>query len=357
MATTSPEAFDVFEYLLTSEINENDLNDDINVFLNDVYFKNAERLLNNHPIDLAILSGYLSNRLGFAFVSGYNSAIHSLLLSNVVNKKKLKDSPIEYNKTTCFCATEKSPMPNAKSINTTLQRKEENDNDKDNGEEEWIVKGKKSFVTLGTMADILIVIVNDINNNNEVMNETEKRKKLRAIMIEPKKVKNNNQLKIDNVGKELPFIPEVPHGKLVINDLVINKRSILPRDGYSFYLKSFRTFEDLHVFSSFLGYIFRIVKLWEFPEMFQEKILSVLSSLKYLAEECDLNDPVTHVVFNGTIKSAKEIISKFEENIQNYVNEPNTIEMLQRDRVLFDIANKSRVLRGKSAWKKIRSRL
>ena len=63
----------------------------------------------------------------------------------------------------------------------------------------------------------------------------------------------------------LPFVPEISHGTVAFSDVPVDSGSILPGDGYSEYIKPFRTIEDLHVFAAILGFIFRIACLFRWP--------------------------------------------------------------------------------------------
>lgn len=108
----------------------------------------------DRPVDVAIAGGFGADRLGFAFLSGYQEALRTLI-------PDLPDDEL-----VAMCATEEGGgHPSA--IRTTLTER--------NGV--WLVNGTKSFATMGAFAHHLVVIAS-------VGTAPDGRNRLRATMVD-----------------------------------------------------------------------------------------------------------------------------------------------------------------------------
>src|SRR5690606_21891598 len=131
--------------------------------------------------------------------------------------------------------------------------------------------GTKRFVTLGPAARVLYVVASrgttDAGRNDLVVVRLTPREGVRRETLPP-----------------FPFVPEIPHGKLVI-DTAVEASAILPGDGYSAYLKPFRTVEDLHVSAALTGHLVALARRFVLPETTLEALLAHALALVALAEE------------------------------------------------------------------------
>src|SRR5262249_12872943 len=162
------------------------------------------------PIDRAIWGGFHADRLGYAFTAGYSAALSRLFA---------------YEGLACLAATEvRGTHPRA--IATQL--------------EDSTVRGEKTFVTLGTIATEMFVVASrgfapDGKNRLSIVRVHAKSPGVNVTPREP-----------------LAFAPEVPHAIVTFENAAAD---VLPGDGYTQYLKPFRTIEDIHVLAATLGYL------------------------------------------------------------------------------------------------------
>lgn len=162
----------------------------------------------------AAAGGFAADRLGWAFASGYQAALRRLVPG--------LDGKV------ALCATE-AEGNRPRHIETRL--------------EDGRVTGTKSFVTLGTAADRLLVVATD-----GVDAAGRNRLKVVVVSADAPGVTVRAQ-------PELPFVPEIDHATLVLEGA---PGEVLPGDGYADYVKPFRTVEDLHVHAALYGWLIQI---------------------------------------------------------------------------------------------------
>ena len=185
-----------------------------------------------HPstVDRAIAQGFASDRLGMAFAGGYCSAMIAL------------GAPDD-GTPSALCATE-DEGGHPRAIKTRL--------------ESGRVTGTKRFVSFGTFAKHLLVVASE--------GASEGRNRLRVVQVAA------SDVTLDP-GMELPFVPEVPHASVVLENVA---GQVLPGDGYERYLKPFRTIEDLHVNAAVLAYLLNVGLRFGWSNAAKEDLLAAL---------------------------------------------------------------------------------
>jgi len=271
--------------------------------------------------DMAIAGGFISDRPAYAFSAGYWSALYCLIPS-------LPGKTI-----TAMCVTEKDGN-HPKAIKSELSSKNQN------GETIWLINGSKKFVTGANEAEVLLIAASAGTSESG-------QNKIRLIRV-------NNHIPGITIKplKDLPFIPEISHGELEINNVQITESQILPGDGYANYIKPFRTLEDIHVTAAILGYLLRIAFLFNWPQSTKEQVLALLTGIKTIALSNPLQS-VVHIILSGV----SGMFSSFLNSIDLYwkLTDDKTRSQWERDKALLNIAGNAREKRLSTAWSQYES--
>lgn len=253
-------------------------------------------------IDRAIALGAQADRLGYAFLGGYTSAITAL------------DPTLGPDDLGALCATE-SGGGHPRAILTTLQ--------------DGRLNGTKHFVSGGTLATVLLVVAKTGEKNG--------RPELRVARI----AANKPGVKTEQ-GATLDFVPEVPHGAVTFDDAQVD--TILEGDGYERYLKPFRTIEDLHVFGAVVSCLIANGRA-AFPQPSTEQLLGLLAAIQSLGRD-DPRSPSVHLALAGVLTTAHGLI----DSLDLTKLDPGFRERFLRDRRLLQIAQRVREQRRLKAW-------
>lgn len=240
--------------------------------------------------------------IGQAFAIGYRCALQALL------------PELKQDQWAAFCATElKGNHP--KQIETHV-----------NGE--GIIHGHKTFVSMGTKAQQLIVLAK--------AGEQDARPVLKAVLVNAAQ----DEMRISDMP-DLGMIPDIPHGQLMISGA---RGEVLSGDGYLKYSKRFRTLEDVHVLASFVSFIISMVVRYKLSD-------GLLTRGVYLLQGCadhSLQDSASqHLVLDEGFKLFDEWVVEFEKSLSEL---PDSFsDAWERDRKLFHIAGKARQKRAQNA--------
>jgi alkylation response protein AidB-like acyl-CoA dehydrogenase len=150
-----------------------------------------------------------------------------------------------------------------------------------------------------------------------------------------------------------PFVPEVPHAELVLDGIELGADAILPGDGYSNFVKPFRTIEDLHVQGAVLGYLLSVAARWGFSDAHRERLLALVCSALSLAT-LDPAKSETHVALAGLLAEMAEVHAVLESEWV-HVDDAER-ERWYRDRALVQVASKAREKRRERAWERLSGR-
>ncbi|MDY7225637.1 acyl-CoA dehydrogenase family protein [Hyalangium rubrum] len=269
------------------------------------------------PVDLALAGGFMADRLGFAFASGYHAALRSLF------------PRLSPDHRAALCATEAGGgHPSA--IQTRLM----------GGEGALRLTGYKAFVTLGTAADTLFVVATEGQDEQG-------RNRLRLVMIDARR-----QGLTFSALPPPPFIPEISHAELRLDDVHVSPDEVLPGDGYTRYLKPFRTVEDCHVHAAFLGWLLQVARRSGWPESVQDEVLALAVTFRGLA----LADPTSaavHVALGGALDLSQRLVGGLNEWWPRA--DATTRERWERDKGLLGVAGKARAKRREVARQRLTS--
>ncbi|MCH8541949.1 MAG: acyl-CoA dehydrogenase family protein [Alcanivorax sp.] len=275
------------------------------------------------PADHAIRGGAMADRLGWAFAAGYQAAMAAGFPQDGVAGLQ------------AFCATEAGGN-RPRDITTSLQREDG----------AWRLSGIKAWSTFGQACDSLFVVVRE-EEAREVLDEKEadsSRPQLRVVRVPASATGVTFQPQ-----PPLPFIPEVPHCGVAFESVALPDDAVLPGDGYSDYLKPFRTIEDIHVMLALLAHGLREVRRLGGPA--EAALLSALgaalASVSALAER-DPAAPLTHWLLDAAQEDAAALYERVGALLAAHPADPAAARW-QRDARLFGIAGKARALRAQRA--------
>jgi hypothetical protein len=266
--------------------------------------------------DLALAGGFVADRLGYAFGSGYHAALRSLL------PQLPPDVPA------ALCATE-SGGAHPSAMRTRLAA---------DGEGTPRLEGSKGFVTFGTHARQLLVVASEGQ-------DAQGRNRLRLVRIGPERP----GVTVTPLP-ETPFVPEVPHAELRLEGVAVAPEDVLPGDGYARYLKPFRTVEDCHVHAAFLGWLMQVARRSGWPEALQDDVLAAAAAVRSLALS-DPESPAVHVALGGVLDLCARLVERTAP-LWERVEAP-TRERWERDRALLGVAGKARAKRREVARQRL----
>jgi hypothetical protein len=251
-------------------------------------------------VDRALLRGVLADRLGYAFAAGYQAALQML-------------APGEGIRSLCITeARGNSP----KDIDTVFD-----------GE---TVTGKKKWATAGPLASELLVCA-------KTGVDEQGRNKLVMVRVPASSAKL--------VASSAPFVPEIPHAEVELDHVRVT--GVLPGDGYSEYVKPFRTIEDVHVHAALLGYLLGVSRRNGFARDLIEQLLAASLSIRALGS-ADPKSPATHLALAGAITTASRLVLDVERAWEEVDDEE--WQRWQRDRSLLRVAGANRAARRDAAW-------
>ena len=267
-------------------------------------------------IDQAIAGGFHADRTGWAFASGYQAALRALFPG------------LPEDRICALCVTEQEGNA-PRAIRSTLRRV-------DGG---WRLDGAKRWTTLGPEGALFLVAARDA----EVTGERPALRVARTPSDAP-------GVHVETMPPT-KFVPEVPHARLRFEDVRLPDEALLPGDGYSAYVKPFRTVEDLHVHGAVLAYLLREGLLRSWPKPWVERAVAHLHAMRALADE-DRDAPATHVALAGALAIGDALRVEADAH-WGVAAEDEAARRWQRDRELLKVASSARTRRTGRAWERI----
>ncbi|WP_227997814.1 acyl-CoA dehydrogenase family protein [Nocardia australiensis] len=260
-------------------------------------------------VDRAIAGGFGADRMGFAFLSGYQEAVRSLL-------PEVPDGDL-----VAVSATEAGGAhPSA--IRTTLVE----------SDGRATVHGTKTFTTLGTAAQRLLVFAG-------TGKAADGRNRLRAVLVDTEQP-GVRRTDLPTVA----FAPEIPHATVVFEEAVAR---VLPGDGYADYLKPFRTVEDAHVLAATLGWLVRVGRESDWPRPVLQRLLAAVATVRGL-EVVRPSSPGVHIALSGAFELLEQVLVELDPLWE--CADPVIRERWERDRPLLAVAGRVRAMRLTAAW-------
>lgn len=267
-------------------------------------------------IDRALVGGSIFRQTSFAFASAYQSAMESMF-------------SLDGQTIAALCHTEKG-VKKPREMQTTLS------NDKG----AIVLNGIKSFVSGGTDANTLFISALDARETSTAEQASVRIVKLEASRtgIEAKALPT------------LPFVPELSHAALSLNQVTISEEDIIDGggdgDGYTDAIKPFRSEEDIHILAALSAQRLRIA-LDKRQQDIAARLISLISAIKSL-EPSDRNAPTCHLQLAGIKASFEDIITLQEPLIAESM--PSFQAAWKRDKALLSIAEKAQSIRTERAW-------
>ncbi len=263
---------------------------------------------------LAFSAGFASDRLGWAFASGYQCAGRALF-------EGAPDVP------SALCVTE-SAGGHPRAMQTTLLHEPDG----------LRLDGEKSFVTLGEFARVLHVVAR-VPDGGE-------RPTLVLVQVP------SNTAGVTFTPLALPPIaPEVPHARVRFENVRLPPEAALPGDGYDRYVKPFRTVEDIYVMLAVTGWLLRVARSGGAERSAVETLSALAVTLGGLAREAP-SDPAVHVALAGALPRVDEAIRHVEPCWAKLGATHR--ERWERDRPLLAVASKVREARRDRAHERLR---
>lgn len=270
-------------------------------------------LASHSTMQAALAGGFRSQWVSIAFASGYRAALQKLC------------PQLEAQQVVSFCVTEdEGNSPRA--IQTRLSAVEQG----------WLIDGEKSFVTGGRDATQLLVAARKGEREDG-------RPAIVLVLCDA----TAPGLTFEDLP-DLPFVPEISHCRIHLRQVAVSEDRIFPGDGYTRYVKPFRTVEDMHVFGAVIGYLLRLSRDYQWPEQSSEALLVLATTLLDLAQ-WPTDKAVTHLTLAGLISQFNQWLTVSEPHWQAVPSEVS--DAWRRDVPLLDIAEAARAKRRDNAWR------
>lgn len=261
-----------------------------------------------------MIGGFGADRVGWAFCAGYQAALHALVPA-------LPDDRVA-----AICVTEvDGNRPRA--IRTTLER---------DGDTGWRLSGAKRWTTLGPEGSVFLVAARDAGSDGE-----------RPAILMARVDSGAPGVRVDTMPPTR-FVPEVPHARLTFDAVAIASSDLLPGDGYTRYVKPFRTVEDIHVLAAVVGYLVREGRRLAWPAAWIERALGLLVALGG-ASQADPTAVTTHLALAGMYTSAGDVVQAANTHWA-VAADVDARARWSRDRALLEVAAGVRAARTTAAW-------
>jgi hypothetical protein len=306
----------ILEWLLTEkEISRDETYPEFNLW-KPIYLQTVKSWTD--PIDRAISGGFVADRVAYAFTAGYQASLQHLFPF------------LSCHTIAALCVSEEGGG-HPRKIRTSLGPIKENKN----FSPAWEINGRKQFITNAGEAGRLLIAASKGSSPDG-------RNRIQMIDME-RDVPGITVIPM----KELPFVPEISHGVLLLENVPVKEENLLPGDGYLDYIKPFRTIEDIHVSAAIIGYLFRVADQYGWPHDIQEECLLLLTGFRALSAENPKN-PAVHIVLGRILNRTARLV----ESIEPYWTdvEAGTRNAWIRDQKLMGIAKEAREKRLATAW-------
>lgn len=266
------------------------------------------------PMLRATAGGFFADRLGFAFAAGYQAAISSLF-------------GVGPHQLASLSATEAGGA-RPRDLRTTLAPEGAG----------FRLQGEKVFTTASLPESVLFVVATTGQgpDGKPLLKVARVAASASGVTLAPM--------------EELPFVPEVPHAAVRLEDVAVAAADVLEGDGYARYLKPFRTVEDLHVHAGVLGYLASLARRFDWPRATQEELLALVVAGLALAQ-LPPDAAETHVALAGFLAQTRALLERCAPHFEKV--EPEERVRWSRDRALFQVAERVRTQRLERAWERL----
>ena len=199
-----------------------------------------------------------------------------------------------------------------------------------------LLNGFKTFVTGGELAEHLYIAVN-----------TGEGKQGKPSLVLMKVPLSRRGVSLQTMFP-LPFIPELPHASVVLEDVIVSVDDILPGDAYESYIRPFRTVEDLYIMTGMLGHV--MGRLAEYDQQdLEEQGIALFLALEAV-EKQGYHSPSAHVALAGCVTLLERLIADVLPVIS-----PEQAAIWERDMPVLQVAGNVREQRRRRAWYKVQA--
>lgn len=269
-------------------------------------------------VDRAIAGGFAATCFAYAFAAGYCCALQRLVPS------------LPQNAIACFCITEEGGA-HPRAIRSRLTPSE----DDANRQRTLLLNGHKKYITCATEADQFLVAASE-----GIRDDGKNSIRMVAVMA------GAPGIAIKPI-RDLALVPEISHAEVTFTDVVVSAADLLPGDGYTDYIRPFRTIEDLHVSAAVLGYLFRNARRYGWDRSIRESLLGRIVSVRCLSLNRP-DAPAVHIVMGDALNRIKELFERLEPLWETVGGKAK--HAWDRDKLLMNIADKARNQRLRTAW-------
>jgi hypothetical protein len=140
-------------------------------------------------------------------------------------------------------------------------------------------------------------------------------------------------------------VPELPHAAVELDSA--EAAEVLEGDGYTRYLKPFRTLEDVHVHAALLGSLVSLARRLRWPDETQLE-LAQLAATALALSAAPHDSPATHLQLAAFLKTTRALVDASDNLFGTVATDER--ERWQRDRPLLDVAGRARKARLERAW-------
>jgi acyl-CoA dehydrogenase len=285
-------------------------------------------------VERAALAGVAARSVGWAFAGGYQAAL-----------ARLDPASIPAGKLAALCATEDGGA-HPRAIRSSLAPAA--------GGTGWTLTGRKTFVSMGTDADVLFVVAS-------TGARADGRNQLRVARVASKAAGVTLRAR-----EPLPVVPEIGHAEASFDAVAVADDALLPGDGYDDALKLFRTVEDVHVTAAVLGWGIGVARggvsaggsaggsgsagasegegAW--GREWIERAVGLVVLLRALGRE-EPAAPETHIALAGALEDAGQLLASAPWDRANAAVRAGW----ERDRAILQVASKVRSARLETAWR------
>lgn len=272
------------------------------------------------PVAQALHGGFEADRVGWAFASGYQAALRALLPG------------LPADAVAAFCVTEESGN-RPRDIHTRFTPQA------DGGVS---IQGAKRWTTLGPTSSLLLVV-------GVLPPATEDARPMLKVARVPADATGLQLLPMPDTR----FVPEVPHARVRLQGVRVDAAALLPGDGYTQYVKPFRSIEDCHVTLAVLAYLLREARQRAWPAAFSERICALLCALDSVAQS-PADAAATHVALAGALHWAHDLYAQADGLWAGCADDP-AAQRWSRDSALFKVAATARGQRAARAWERLQT--
>lgn len=278
------------------------------------------------PIGLALRGGFAADRLAWAFAAGYQAALRSLLRG--VGPQELLS----------LCLTETTGK-RPRELRCTATRQADG---------RWLLQGHKSWAAFGAACTTMLVIARTGDGAGAAGAASDSTPQPQLVAL---RVPNDAPgVRLDGMPAT-GLIPELPHGRLDLQQVLLPADACLPGDGYSDFAKPFATLEDLNVGAAVLAYLLREARARSWPAALREQLVATLALLVSLTEK-PLADAATQVTLAGALDWARQVHTEAAALFAATPDDP-AAQRWQRDAKLLGVLGAARAQRAARAWEQL----